>query len=76
MQELLTPTDVLMDLARECARTSHRATARRLGVSAQFMCDVLRRRREITDLLAARLGYRRVTRFAPTPLMKAKSRLR
>lgn len=62
--KLLTPTDVLMELARECERTSQIATAKRLGFTPQFICDVLKGRREITESLAERLGYNRVTRFA------------
>lgn len=59
----LKPLDVLMELARECKRTSQQATAKRLGFTPQFINDVLRGRREITDNLAAQMGYERVTRF-------------
>lgn len=52
----LKPLDVLMELARECKRTSQRATAKRLGFSDAFICDVLNGRREITDNLAAKMG--------------------
>lgn len=57
------PLDVLMELARECKRTSQKATAKRLGFTPQFINDVLNGRRKITDNLAAKMGYQRVTRF-------------
>lgn len=59
------PIGVLMELAYLCKRDSQVATAKRLGFSSAFINDVLHGRRGITDALADKLGYERVTRFIP-----------
>ena len=46
---------------------SQRAFAKKLGFSEQFICDVMKGRREISDNLASALGYRRVVMFVPRP---------
>ena len=40
-----------------------KAAAKRLGVSAQFLCDVLHGRRGLTARLLRGLGYRRVVMY-------------
>lgn len=52
------PFSVLRD---RIARTgSQQAAARSLRISPQYLCDVLKGRREISAELARRLGYKRV----------------
>lgn len=37
--------------------------AERLGISPQYLCDVLKGRRDISAHLAERLGYERIVAF-------------
>lgn len=43
--------------------TTQRELAASAGVSAQFVNDVIRGRRDVSDTLAREFGYRRVVRF-------------
>ena len=40
-------------------------TAKRLGISPQYLNDVIRGRRDISDEMARKFGYRRVVLFEP-----------
>lgn len=42
---------------------SQKFAAKSLGVSEQFLSDVLRCKREVSEKLASKLGYRRSVRF-------------
>jgi len=44
-------------------RGGQKAAAKRLGVSAQHLCDVFHGRRALSAKLLAGLGYRRVTMY-------------
>jgi hypothetical protein len=56
--------DLVSDLrARLVAAEDRHALARELGVSPFKLAGILRGRWPIDDDLAARLGYRRITRF-------------
>lgn len=47
------------------AAGSQKAAARLLGISTQYLNDVLRLRRAVSASLAATLGYDRIVRFRP-----------
>ena len=59
----ITEAMLLEDLKAEISRDSLRATARRLGFTPQFLCDVIYERRAISERLAGAMGYRRVVIF-------------
>jgi transcriptional regulator with XRE-family HTH domain len=50
----------LLERIRNEAAGSQKAAAKRLGVSEQYLCDVLKGRREPGKKLLDALGYRRV----------------
>jgi plasmid maintenance system antidote protein VapI len=58
--------DLLLALRREVARhLTHKSTAEHLGISAQYLTDVLQQRRAISQRLAHALGYERQALFVP-----------
>ena len=57
------PYEALRTLVRELG--SQKAAAKRLGFTASFINDVLQGRREMTEALAAKLGFKRVVSYAP-----------
>lgn len=42
---------------------SQKEAARSLGISAQFLCDLLKRKREPSDRILSELGLERVTYY-------------
>ncbi len=44
---------------------SAKAVAARMGLSPQYLCDVRKGRREVSDRLAQKLGLRRIVTFEP-----------
>ena len=44
---------------------SAKAVATRMGLSQQYLCDVRKGRREVSDRLASMLGLRRIVTFEP-----------
>lgn len=42
---------------------TQKEAAKNIGVSEQFLSDVLKGRREISERLASKLGFRRTVRF-------------
>lgn len=52
-------------LKRQVKGSSQKAVALKLGVTPQFLCDVLGRRRNISETLARALGYSREYVFIP-----------
>lgn len=60
---------VVLDKLRDevAALGSQRAWARRAGVSPQYVCDVLKGRASIGDMIAVALGYRRAILFERLP---------
>lgn len=63
MSETLTEKQVVEALKARTRQTSQRKVAAELRLSAAFVCDVLKGRREVTDRLARKMGYRRVVKF-------------
>jgi plasmid maintenance system antidote protein VapI len=62
MLKSMATIDPLQMLKAECKKSSQSKVAKRLGVSRQFICDVLKGRRDITDRLLEGLGVeKRVT---------------
>jgi plasmid maintenance system antidote protein VapI len=57
------PYDRLRELIEELG--SQKAAARKLGFTPSFINDVLHGRREMTEALAAKLGFKRVVTFVP-----------
>lgn len=66
MAELLTSADVLCLLKGVVYDMgSQKAAAKSLGISPQYLADVLMMRREVSANLSATLGYDRIVRFKP-----------
>jgi plasmid maintenance system antidote protein VapI len=57
------PHEALRKLVRELG--SQKAAAKKLGFAPSFINDVLQGRREMTEALAAKLGFKRVVTFVP-----------
>lgn len=57
------PVDALRRLVRELG--SQKAVAKKLGFTPSFINDVLQGRREMTEALASKLGYKRVVSYVP-----------
>ena len=57
------PHNALRRLIRELG--SQKAAAEKLGFTPQFINDVLRGRREMTEALASKLGYKRIVSYVP-----------
>lgn len=55
------PHEALRKLVSELG--SQKAAAKRLGFTPSFINDVLQGRREMTESLAAKLGYKRVVTY-------------
>ena len=60
-----TEMDLRLRLRDACDTYSQRETAKRLGFSRAFIGDVLHGRREVTQKLAAAMGYEMVILFRP-----------
>jgi plasmid maintenance system antidote protein VapI len=58
--------EALLELRRRVKESTQKDAAKSLKVTPQFICDVLKGRREISETLAKRLGYKRVTQYVPT----------
>lgn len=57
-------TDMLMELLKFVNKhATQKEAAKALGISAQYLADVLRGRRAVTDKLAKKLGFTRETRW-------------
>lgn len=54
--------EALLEVIAACVKAAgeQRLAAKQLGVSPQYLCDVLKRRREPGSKLLKALGYRRV----------------
>ena len=52
-------------LAHRANETSQKEVAAMLGVTPQYLCDILKRRRPITAAIAEKVGFRLVERFEP-----------
>jgi plasmid maintenance system antidote protein VapI len=57
------PLNALKRLVGELG--SQKAVAEKLGFTPSFINDVLQGRREMTEALAAKLGFKRVVSFVP-----------
>jgi plasmid maintenance system antidote protein VapI len=57
------PHDALRRLVKELG--SQKAAAKKLGFTPSFINDVLQGRREMTEALASKLGFKRVVTFMP-----------
>jgi plasmid maintenance system antidote protein VapI len=56
---MATEDEIIEELKRRVAESTQRHVAESLGVAPQFLCDVLKRRRNVSETLANALGYRR-----------------
>ena len=61
--EQLRPVDIIDKLFCMSRRSSQKELADELGISPQYLSDVLKGRREISAQLASKLGYERVITF-------------
>lgn len=59
----ITEKQIVAELKEWTLRTTQAYVADRLNLSPAFICDVLKGRREVTERLAKKLGYRRVVQF-------------
>lgn len=57
-----TEAQLIQELRRESEQLSQKATARRLGISTAYICDLLHGRREISTAVALKMGYEQVER--------------
>lgn len=57
------PADLVTLLAKECWKSNQKTVAEQLGISPQYLSDILRGRREITGEVASKLGFERVVTF-------------
>lgn len=62
------PSNLLWAMTRN---EQQKDVAERLGISAQYLCDVLKGRREMSAALALRLGYQREVTFTKIESGKA-----
>lgn len=60
---MLTETALLQIIRSLAEADSQKVLARKLHISEQYLCDVLKKRRSISVQLAAALGYQRVIMF-------------
>lgn len=63
MSETLTQKQMVEALRARTKKSTQRQVAAELELSPAFVCDVLSGRREVTKVLARKLGYRRVVIF-------------
>lgn len=60
--------DTILARLRGCVKVegSQKAVAKKLGVSQQYLTDVLKGRRDISDTVARKMGYEKVAVFFRT----------
>ena len=56
-------SEVIKELKRRVGKTSQKEVAISFGMTPQFICDVLKGRRDMTENLARELGYIRVINY-------------
>jgi plasmid maintenance system antidote protein VapI len=56
----------LLELRRRVLLSSQTEAAKNLKITPGLICHILKGRREISETLAKRLGYKRVTQYVPT----------
>lgn len=61
----MTEPELLQEIRELVAQSSQKQVAKELRVTAQYLCDVLKKRRGISGALAGRLGYTRIVTFEP-----------
>lgn len=67
-----TQADLIAILRSECERAGgQQAWARRAGFSPQYVCDVLKGRRDVSEAMANALGFLREVRFRPLATRRA-----
>jgi len=59
----MTEDQLVEGIRRLVDKSSQKEVAERLGVAPQFLCDVLKRRRNVSETLAEALGYKREFMF-------------
>ncbi len=52
--------NILKIIKAAAMHSSQKQVSENLGISQQFLCDVLKRRRPITDRVLAAMGFKRV----------------
>ena len=57
MPRTFTSEDVLSAIWAECNKSSQKAVAERIGVSAPYLSDILLGKRPISDLVAEAFGF-------------------
>lgn len=63
MSETFTEKYLVQTLRLRARKTSQVQVAKELGLSPAFICDVLKGRREVTERLARKMGYRKIVEF-------------
>jgi DNA-binding transcriptional regulator YdaS (Cro superfamily) len=58
----ITQDDLLTELRKRVSVTTQKAVADELGISPMYMNDLLRGRRDISERIAEKMGYRKVFR--------------
>ena len=58
-----TEFEVVSILRKRCDASTQKDVARQLGISPQYLCDLLAERRPITEEVALKMGFERVVIF-------------
>jgi plasmid maintenance system antidote protein VapI len=64
----LTSDEMIKEIIRVKGKRSNRAVALEMGVSEQYVCDLLRGRRDVSVRMAAALGFQRLMKFRKAPV--------
>jgi plasmid maintenance system antidote protein VapI len=63
----LTSEQMIKEIIRVKGDRSNRAVALEMGVSEQYICDLLRGRRDVSVRMAEALGFQRLMKFRKGP---------
>lgn len=63
MDNSITESTIMRELREQAASTGQSELARRMDISPQLMCDVLKRRRKFGHKILDHLGYREVVTY-------------
>ncbi len=71
----ITADDMVVAMLMEVLGSTQKELARKMNITAQFLSDVLKGRRAVTDVIAKYYGFRRACFFVPdTPYREDKTK--
>lgn len=62
----LNDADVVRIIKAAVVLSNQKTVAKNIGISQQYLCDVLRGRRGLSDKMLAKIGYRRISYIVET----------